>query len=250
MSVAVLPVPAAPRRLIAKSCESSSRARQTADSEIECLSKAPASSRLKDALKRLCWSRLCLVFQFMDEGKIGHHHTKGLGAIHPAENLSANSFQLIGDFEGQWKHKSGVDTLKWDVQPLVVVEGNKLRLRGLGFETHDDVFSQGILSPNFEHGKKLVEMALGEFGIDSEPELSALLYGRNDSALRSGCGLLRGRHMISFSIRILQHKYMRLEDHNANDCCKKSSREGSAGGVVGSLHEDASDSSRVDHGKA
>jgi hypothetical protein len=46
------------------------------------------------------------------------------------------------------------------------------------------VFSQGILSPDFEHGKKLVEMTLGEFGIDSEPELSARLCGRNDFALR------------------------------------------------------------------
>jgi hypothetical protein len=26
--------------------------------------------------------------------------------------------------------------------------------------------------------------------------LSAFLCGRNDSALRSGCGLLRGRHMV------------------------------------------------------
>jgi len=46
----------------------------------------------------------------------------------------------------------------------------QLRLRGLGFETHDNVFSQGILSPDFEHGKELVEMALGEFGIDGKPE--------------------------------------------------------------------------------
>jgi hypothetical protein len=87
--------------------------------------------------------------------------------------------------------------LKWNVQPLVVVERNKLRLRGLGFETHDDVFSQGVLSPDFEHGKELVEMALGEFGIDGEPELSALLRGRNDPALRSGYGLLRSGHVVS-----------------------------------------------------
>jgi len=80
------------------------------------------------------------------------------------------------------------DTLKWNVQSLVVVELKELRLSGLDFETHNDVFSQGVLSPDFEHGKKLVEMALGEFGIDSEPELSALHCGRNDSALRSGCG--------------------------------------------------------------
>jgi hypothetical protein len=34
--------------------------------------------------------------------------------------------------------------------------------------------------------------------------LSPLLCGRNDSALRSGCNFLRGRHMVSSSIRILQ----------------------------------------------
>jgi hypothetical protein len=67
------------------------------------------------------------------------------------------------------------------------------------------VFSEGVLSPDLEHSKKLAEMALGEFGIDGEPELSALLCGRNDFALRSGSGFLCGRHMVSLSIRILQH---------------------------------------------
>ena len=146
-----------------------------------------------------------MILQFMDEGIVGHHHAKGLGAIHPAENLPANSFQFIGNLERQRKYESGINTLKWNVQPLVVVERNKLRLRGLALETHDDVFSQGILPTDFEHGKELVEMALGKFGINSEPELSALLCGRNDSALRSGCSLLRGRHMVPSSIRILQH---------------------------------------------
>src|ERR1035437_9911610 len=129
----------------------------------------------------LCGRGLCLILQFMDEGKIGHHHAKCLGPIHPAENLSANSFQFIGNLEGQRKYESGVDTLKWNVQPLVVVEGKKLHLRGLALETHDDVFSEGVLSPDFEHGKQLGEMALGEFGIDGEPELGARLCGRNDS---------------------------------------------------------------------
>jgi hypothetical protein len=133
----------------------------------------------------------------MDEGEIGHHQAKCLGPIHPAENLSANSLQFIGDLEGQREYESGVDTLKWNVQPPVVVERNKLRLSGLALETHDDVLSEGVLSPDFEHGKKLVEMALGKFGIDGQPELSALLCGRDDPALRSGCGLLRGRHMVS-----------------------------------------------------
>lgn len=43
---------------------------------------------------------------------------------------------------------------------------------------------------------------------------------------------------------------MSVEDHDANDCCKKSSREGCAGGVVGSLHEEANDSSRMNHNKS
>jgi hypothetical protein len=38
-----------------------------------------------------------------------------------------------------------------------------LRLRGLALETHDDVFSEGVLPPDFKHGKELIEMALGEF---------------------------------------------------------------------------------------
>jgi hypothetical protein len=99
----------------------------------------------------------------MDEGKIGHHHAKCLGPIHPAENLAADSFQFIGDLKRQRKHESGVDTLKWNVQPLVVVEGYKLRLSGLALEAHDDVLSEGILPPDFEYGEELVEMALGEF---------------------------------------------------------------------------------------
>jgi hypothetical protein len=98
----------------------------------------------------------------MDKGEIGHHHAKCLGPIHSAENLSANSIQLIGDFVCQWKHECGVDTLKWNVQPLIVVERKKLRLRGLGFETHDNVFSQGVLVPDFQHCKKLAKMALGK----------------------------------------------------------------------------------------
>jgi hypothetical protein len=99
----------------------------------------------------------------MNEGEIGHHHAKCLGPIHPAENLSADSFQFIGNLERQGKHECGVDTLKWNVQPLVVVERNKLRLSGLALETHDDVLSQGVLSADFEHSEKLAEMALGEF---------------------------------------------------------------------------------------
>jgi hypothetical protein len=46
------------------------------------------------------------------------------------------------------------------------------------------VFSEGVLPADFEHSEKLAEMALGEFGIDGEPELSARLHRSNDSALR------------------------------------------------------------------
>jgi hypothetical protein len=98
---------------------------------------------------------------------------------------------------GQWKYECGVNALEWNVQPLVVVEGKKLRLRGFALETHDDVFSECVLSPDFQHGKHLAEMTFGEFGIDGEPKLSARLCGSNDSALRSGCGLLRSGHTVS-----------------------------------------------------
>jgi hypothetical protein len=99
----------------------------------------------------------------------------------------------------QGKHECGVNTLKWNVQPLVVEERNELRLSGLAFEIHDDVLGEGVLSPDFQHGKQLAEMALGELGIDGQPELSALVCGSNDSALRSGCGLLRSGHVVSLS---------------------------------------------------
>jgi hypothetical protein len=99
----------------------------------------------------------------MDEGKIGHHHAKCLGPIHSAENLPADSLQLVGNLVRQREHECGVNTLKWNVQPLVVVEPKELRLRGLALETHDDVFSEGVLPPDFKHGKELIEMALGEF---------------------------------------------------------------------------------------
>jgi hypothetical protein len=122
----------------------------------------------------------------MNEGKIGHHHAECLGPIHSPKNLSANTIQLVGYIVCQRKHERGVNALKWNVQPRAVIERNKLCLRGLGFEIHDDVFSEGILSPDFEHSKKLAEMALGEFGVDGESELSARLRGSNNSALRSG----------------------------------------------------------------
>ena len=134
----------------------------------------------------------------MDKGEIGHHHAKCLGPIYSAENLSANSFQLIGYFVGQRKNECGVNALERNVQPLVVVERKELRLSGLALETHDDVFREGVLSPDFQHSKELVEMALGESGIDSKPKLSALLCGSNDFALRFGRGLGRRSHIIIY----------------------------------------------------
>jgi hypothetical protein len=135
----------------------------------------------------------------MDGCKIGDHHAKCLGPIHAAENFAANSIQFVGYLVCQWEYERGVNALKWNIQPLVVVERYELRLSGFAFETHDDVLSEGILSPNFEHGKKLAEIILGKFGIDGQPELSALVSGRNDFALRSGCGFFRSRHVVSLS---------------------------------------------------
>jgi hypothetical protein len=57
---------------------------------------------------------------------------------------------------------------------------------GKAKETRGGGFSQCILSPDFKHGKKLAEMAPGEFGIGGEPELSARLCGSDDSTLGSG----------------------------------------------------------------
>ena len=133
----------------------------------------------------------------MDEGKIGHHHSKCLRPVHSAENLSSDPLQFIGDLERQRENKGGIDTLKWNVQPLVVVERYELRLSDLALETHDDVFSEGVLFADFQHGKKLAEIAPRESGIDGKPKLSALVCGSNDSALRSRCGLLRGGHVVS-----------------------------------------------------
>jgi len=79
-------------------------------------------------------------------------------------------------------------------------------------------------------------MALGESGIDGEPELSALLCGSNDSALRSGCGFLRSGHVVSLSGCILQHTCMSVEYHTLADSNQRSFREGNARGVVDSLH--------------
>ena len=105
----------------------------------------------------------------MDKGEIGHHHAKCLGPIYSAENLAANSIQLIGYLVCQWEYESGVNALKWNLQPRAVIERNKLLLRGLGLEIHDDVFREGVLPPDLEHGKKLAEMAFREFGIDGQP---------------------------------------------------------------------------------
>jgi hypothetical protein len=136
--------------------------------------------------------------EFVNGCKIGHHHAECLGPIYSAENLAANSIQFIGYFMGQWEYERGVNALKWNVQPRAVIERNKMCLRGLGFEIHDDVFREGVLSPDFQYGKQLAEMALGELGIDGEPELSACLHGSNDSALRSGWGILRSGHVVSY----------------------------------------------------
>ena len=135
----------------------------------------------------------------MDEGEIGHHHAKRLGLIHAAEDLPAHSLQFIGNFVGQREDERGVDTLKWNVKPRAVIERQNLRLSSLGPKIHDDVLGESVLFPDSQHGKKLGEISLGEFGIDGEPDLSTLLYGSNDPALRSGCGFLWRGHLFFFS---------------------------------------------------
>src|ERR1039457_5917637 len=100
-------------------------------------------------------------FQLMNEGEVGHHNAKRLGLVYPAENLPAHSLQLVGNIVCQREYKRRVDTLKRNVQPRAVIERNKLCLSGLGFEIHDDMFRESVLSPNFEHSKELAEMALG-----------------------------------------------------------------------------------------
>ena len=132
----------------------------------------------------------------MNGCEVGYHHAKCLGLIHAAENLPADSLQLIGNLVSQREDERGVDTLKRNVQPRAVVERKYLCLCGLSFEIHDDVFSQGVLVADFQYSKKLIEMALGEFRIDGEPDLSPLVCGSNDSALRSGYSLLCSKHMI------------------------------------------------------
>jgi hypothetical protein len=51
----------------------------------------------------------------MDGSEIGHHHAKCLGFIHAAENLSANSFQFIGNLVGQREDERSVDALERNV---------------------------------------------------------------------------------------------------------------------------------------
>ena len=123
--------------------------------------------------------------------KVGHHHAKRLGSVHASKNFPAHSLQFVGNLVGQWENERCVNALKRNVQPRAAIERNKLCLRGLGFETHDDVFRKSVLSPDFQYAKQLAEIALGEFGIDGEPELSARLRGSNDSSLRSGGRLPR-----------------------------------------------------------
>jgi hypothetical protein len=134
----------------------------------------------------------------MDGCKVGYHHAKRLGLVNATENLPAHSLQFIGNFIGQWKDERGVDALKRNVQPRAVIERQNLRLRSLGSEIYNDVFGQGILVADFEHSEKVIEMALGEFRIDGETNLSPLLCGSNDSALRSGCPFLAESSSIPF----------------------------------------------------
>ena len=133
----------------------------------------------------------------MNEGEVGHHNAKRFGIVHSAENLPAHSLQLVGNIVGQREHERRINTLKRNAQPRAIIESHKLRLCRLGFEIHDDELREGVLSPDFKHGKELAEMGLGKFGIHRKAELSPLLCWSNDSALRSGSRLLRWDHIRS-----------------------------------------------------
>jgi hypothetical protein len=91
----------------------------------------------------------------MDGCEVCHHHAKCLGLIHAAEDLSADSLQLIGNLVGQWEDEGSIDTLERNVQPRAVVERQNLRLCRLGFEIHDDVLGQGVLIADLQYGKKV-----------------------------------------------------------------------------------------------
>src|ERR1035441_2803939 len=162
-------------------------------------------------------------FQLMNEGEMGHHHAKRLRLVHPAENLPAHSFQLVCNIVCQREYEGSVDTLKRNVQPWAVIERHKLRLCRLGFEIHDDMLGESVLSPDFEHSKKLAEMALGKFGIDGEPDLSARLHGSNDSALRSGSRLLRWDHIRSLFHGVVYVRYVTI-GNTITTCIHKTSR--------------------------
>jgi hypothetical protein len=122
-----------------------------------------------------------------------------LGFVHASKNFPADSFQFIGNLVGQWEDERCVNALKRNVQPRAVIKRLNLRLSGLGFEIHDDVLGQGILVADFQNGKKLAEIGFGEFEIHREPDLSPLLCGCNDSALRAGSRLLLRGHVVFFS---------------------------------------------------
>ena len=148
---------------------------------------------------RLRECRVSWRLELMDGCEVGHHHAKRLGLIHTPENLPTDSLQLIGNLVGQREDERRVDALERDVQPRAVIEGQNLRLSGLGFESHDDVFGQSVLVADFQHGKELIEMGFGELGIDGEPNLSPLLCGSDNSVLRAGCNLRLRGHGIFFS---------------------------------------------------
>jgi hypothetical protein len=59
------------------------------------------------------------------------------------------------------------------------------------------MLGQRVFVSDFQYSKELVEMGFGEFGIHREPDLSPLLCGSNDSALRWCCHLLWRGHVPS-----------------------------------------------------
>ena len=124
------------------------------------------------------------LLEVMDEGKIGHDHAKCFGVSDSSEDLCSDSIQFVENFVRQRSDDSGVDSLKWNVPPLIFVKILKFCLSGLGFETHDDVLGEGVPSPDLKYGKESFEIALGEPGIDCEPDLKPLRFGGDDSVLQ------------------------------------------------------------------
>jgi hypothetical protein len=147
----------------------------------------------------------------MDEGKISHDHAKCFGVIDSSESLTSDSIEFVENLVGQRNYERCVDWPTWNIHPLVLVKRMKSGLSGLGFETHDKVLGQGILSSNLEHGKELLEEVLGKPGIDCEPDLTPLCFGGDDSVLQRIFNCVLSGHTDDSLCCSVQQKYMKFK---------------------------------------